>query len=38
MPFSDVWEHYCRTQGVPADDEEWFAALMQYEKEVLSKR
>lgn len=38
MPFSDIWEHYCETQGVPANDEDWFAELMKYEKEVLSQR
>ena len=37
MPLSDVWEEYCRRQGVPAD-ESWFAAVEQYEKDVQTKR
>ncbi|MGN0479486.1 MAG: L-rhamnose isomerase [Hominenteromicrobium sp.] len=38
MPFSAVWERYCETQGVPADDADWFRTVMDYEKNVLSKR
>ena len=38
MPFSAVWERYCEGQGVPADDLEWLERVMQYEKDVLSKR
>ena len=38
MPFSAVWERYCAQQGVPADDLEWLERVMQYEKDVLSKR
>ncbi len=38
MPFYDVWEKYCEMQGVPADDEEWFAEIKKYEKEVLMAR
>ena len=37
MPFGDVWEHYCETQGVPAG-EAWFAEVQQYERDVQSKR
>jgi L-rhamnose isomerase len=37
MPLSDVWEEYCRRQGVPAD-ESWFAAVEQYERDVQAKR
>lgn len=37
MPFSDIWEHYCETQSVPATGE-WLTAVKQYEKDVLSKR
>jgi len=37
LPFSDIWEEYCRRQGVPAD-ESWFAQIKEYEKEVLSAR
>ena len=36
-PFGAVWEEYCRRQGVPAD-ESWFAQVLRYEQEVLSKR
>ena len=38
MTFSAVWERYCEMQGVPADDQEWFKTVMDYEKNVLSKR
>ena len=37
LPFGDVWEHYCETEGVP-QDEALFAEVEKYEKEVLSKR
>ena len=37
LPFGDVWAEYCRRQGVPADGD-WYAAVTQYEKEVLSRR
>ena len=37
MPFSDIWEEYCRKCGKPADGE-WFAEIEAYEKDVLSKR
>lgn len=36
-PFSAVWEKYCEVQGVAAD-ESWYEDVMQYEKDVLSKR
>jgi len=36
-PFGDVWEQYCKEQGVPAD-ESWFAEVTAYEKGVLSER
>ena len=38
MPFSDVWEEYCKACGVASDEEEWYAEVEKYEKEVLSKR
>ena len=38
MPFSDVWEEYCKVCGVEADEEKWYAEVEKYEKEVLSKR
>ena len=37
FPFGDVWEEYCRRCGAPTDDE-WFARVMKYEADVLSKR
>ena len=37
LPFGDIWEEYCRRQGVPAD-ENWFGAVEAYEKDVLSRR
>ncbi len=36
-PFGDVWNYYCEINGVPAK-EDWYPAVMDYEKEVLSKR
>jgi len=35
LPFGDVWEKYCETQNVPADDGDWFEEILRYEKEVL---
>ena len=37
MPFGDVWAEYCRVCGAP-EDGEWFAAVKQYEKDVLLRR
>ena len=37
LPFGDVWEEYCKQQGVAAD-ETWYDEVLQYEKDVLSKR
>ena len=37
LPFGDIWEHYCETQGVPGG-KEWYDTVAQYEKDVLSKR
>ena len=37
MPFGDIWEEYCRQNGVKAD-REWFDEIKKYEAEVLSKR
>lgn len=37
MPFGDIWEHYCETQGVPST-EKWLEEVKRYEAEVLSKR
>ncbi len=37
LPLGDVWEHYCETQHVPAN-ESWYAQVKEYENEVLSKR
>ena len=37
LPFGDIWEEYCRREGVPAT-ESWYGEVAQYEKDVLSKR
>ena len=37
LPFGDIWEHYCETEGAP-QDEELFAEVEKYEKEILTKR
>ncbi len=36
-PFGDVWEEYCGREKVPGEGA-WFAQVMQYEKDILSKR
>lgn len=36
-PFGDVWDEYCKREGVPADGE-WFKEVEKYEKEVLEAR
>ena len=35
MPIGDVWEEFLRREGVPAN---YFEAIQEYEREVLSKR
>ncbi|MEG2595551.1 MAG: L-rhamnose isomerase [Ruthenibacterium sp.] len=37
LPFGAVWEQYCETQNVPAN-ESWYTEVQQYENNVLSKR
>ncbi len=37
LPFGDIWEHYCTSQGVPAS-KVWLDEVKRYEKDVLSKR
>ena len=37
LPFGDIWQHYCETEGVPSD-ETWYREIEKYEAEVLSKR
>ena len=37
LPFGDIWQHYCETEGV-AGDKAWFEEVEKYEKEVLAKR
>lgn len=37
MPMGAVWDAFCRSEGVPADDE-WFDTVMAYERDVLRKR
>jgi len=37
MPFSDVWNRFCEMNNVPVRNE-WYKAVEEYEKNVLSKR
>ena len=37
LPFGDIWEEFCRREGVPAD-ESWFEQVARYERDVLAKR
>ena len=37
MPFGEVWAEYCKICGAPADGA-WFAAVKEYEHDVLIKR
>lgn len=37
MPFGDVWDHHCETQGVPTESS-WIGEIRAYEHEVLSRR
>lgn len=37
LPFGDIWEHYCQTQGVPGG-KEWYDTVARYEQDVLLKR
>ena len=37
MPFGDVWDEYCRRCGAPLDGA-WLDTVLQYERDVLSKR
>ncbi len=37
LPFSAVWEEYCRREGVAAD-ESWYADIKAYEQNVLLRR
>ncbi len=37
LPFGDVWNEYCERCGVSGDTA-WFDEIMEYEKDVLSKR
>lgn len=36
-PFGEIWDEYCRRQGVPADGE-WLDQVKDYEKKVLVNR
>jgi L-rhamnose isomerase len=36
-PFGDVWNYFCMVNQVP-EKEDWYQVILQYEKEVLSKR
>ncbi len=37
LPYSDVWNEYCKVCGV-AGDASWYQDVLKYEEEVLSKR
>ena len=37
LPFGDIWEKYCETQGVAAT-KDWYSEIEKYEAEVQSKR
>ncbi len=37
LPLGDIWDEYCRRQGVP-EDRDFFARVKKYEAEVLLKR
>lgn len=37
LPLGDIWDEYCRRQGVP-EDRDFFARVKKYESEVLLKR
>ena len=37
LPFGDIWAHFCEVNNVPSD-QEWFAIVREYERDVLSKR
>jgi L-rhamnose isomerase len=37
LPFGAVWDHYCRSRGVPPG-REWLAEVKAYERDVLSRR
>ena len=37
LPFGDIWAHFCEVNNV-LGDQEWFAIVREYERDVLSKR
>ena len=37
LPWGDVWNEYCKRQGVPAENE-WYAKVKEYEANVLVNR
>ena len=37
LPFGDIWAHFCEVNNVPGD-QDWFAIVREYERDVLSKR
>ena len=37
LPLGSVWNYYCLTHGIPADNE-WLSVIKQYEKDELLKR
>ena len=36
LPFGAVWDHYCRSRGVPAG-RDWLAEVKAYERDVLAR-
>jgi L-rhamnose isomerase len=37
LPHGAVWDHFCRTKGVPGDGA-WLPEIQRYERDVLSRR
>ena len=36
-PFGDVWDYFCQINGAPVR-EAWFEQVIEYERDVLSRR
>ena len=36
LPFSDLWEEYCKACGVETDEEKWDEDILKCEKDVLN--
>ena len=37
LPFSDIWDYFCEINNVPVRNK-WYDYILDYEKNVLSKR